>query len=458
MPPLPNPHRTKPPGRHKPAAWWKGPWKLLKSIFTSTSPSQFLDLAWDLLTDPRRCLPLMILLVMIELVVNSLIVLRVPYTEIDWKAYMQEVEGFWNGTTDYEILKGDTGPLVYPAGFVYFFLGLYHLTSRGEDVRFAQWMFVAFYLIFIVAVFRIYRKSASVPPWAFIFMCCASYRVHSLFALRLFNDPIAMLFFYVSLNFILDEYYATGCLIYSLAVSVKMNVLLFSPGLGLLLLNKVGWRRLFLLVFLCALLQLLLGGPFLLDNPRGYILRSFELSRQFLYQWTVNWRCIPEWLFLDRNFQLLLLLSHVSLLLIFAHFRWTASELLPSGGGLVQFFKDPQKICFSQNDVISMFFVSNMIGVAFARSLHYQFYVWYYHTLYFLLWHGVQLSSGMRLLVLGFIEFSWNTYPSTVYSSNILHLFHGLILLMLFKKDAPVDVVVPRAREEEVAVAKAKNE
>ncbi|GJQ78111.1 hypothetical protein Trydic_g2449 [Trypoxylus dichotomus] len=44
--------------------------------------------------------------------------LRVKYTEIDWIAYMQEVEGFLNGTLDYKYLKGDTGPLVYPAGFL----------------------------------------------------------------------------------------------------------------------------------------------------------------------------------------------------------------------------------------------------------------------------------------------------------------------------------------------------
>jgi len=433
---MPPPNRTRPPVKSKTSSWWKRSWKQLKTfISASPSPSQIYHIGIELLMDPRRCLPLMLLLVFAEIVINSIIVLRVPYTEIDWKAYMQEVEGFWNGTTDYELLKGDTGPLVYPAGFVYFFLGMYHVTDRGEDVRLAQWFFVAFYVLFILAVFRIYRKSASVPPWAFVFMCCASYRVHSLFALRLFNDPIAMLLFYVSLNFILDEWWTVGCLLYSLAVSVKMNVLLFSPGLGLVLLNKVGWRRLILLVSLCAGLQLVLGAPFLLDNPRGYVLRSFELSRQFLYQWTVNWRCIPEWLFLDRNFQLLLLVSHVSLLLIFAHFRWTISSKLPGGGGLWQFFKDPQKAELSDNDVITMFFVSNMIGVTFARSLHYQFYVWYYHTLYFLLWHGTRLSSGTRLLVLGFIEFSWNTYPSTVSSSNILHFCHGLILLLLFKKD-----------------------
>lgn len=33
-------------------------------------------------------------------------------TEIDWIAYMQEVEGVVNGTYDYLKLKGDTGPLV----------------------------------------------------------------------------------------------------------------------------------------------------------------------------------------------------------------------------------------------------------------------------------------------------------------------------------------------------------
>ena len=44
----------------------------------------------------------------------SLIIIRlVKYTEIDWKAYMQEVEGpLLHSEWDYLQLRGDTGPLV----------------------------------------------------------------------------------------------------------------------------------------------------------------------------------------------------------------------------------------------------------------------------------------------------------------------------------------------------------
>lgn len=39
---------------------------------------------------------------------------------------------------------------------------------------------------------------------------------------------------------------------------------------------------------------------------------------------------------------------------------------------------------------------------------------------------------SFRVLILGLIEMSWNTYPSTVYSSISLHVCHIIILLSLW--------------------------
>lgn len=51
-------------------------------------------------------------LLVAEIVVNMLVIWKIKYTEIDWEAYMEEVEGVINGTYDYTNLRGGTGPLV----------------------------------------------------------------------------------------------------------------------------------------------------------------------------------------------------------------------------------------------------------------------------------------------------------------------------------------------------------
>ena len=50
----------------------------------------------------------------------------------------------------------------YPAGFVYIFLGLYYATEYGINIRRAQYIFAALYLITICIVFLIYRKTRKV--------------------------------------------------------------------------------------------------------------------------------------------------------------------------------------------------------------------------------------------------------------------------------------------------------
>lgn len=60
----------------------------------------------SLLFDPAQLPIVSIAILVTEFVLNILIVQRVNYTEIDWIAYMQQCEGFLNGTTNYAELKG----------------------------------------------------------------------------------------------------------------------------------------------------------------------------------------------------------------------------------------------------------------------------------------------------------------------------------------------------------------
>ncbi|PVU96575.1 hypothetical protein BB561_001088 [Smittium simulii] len=53
-----------------------------------------------------------------ELSLNLFIVNKVSYVEIDWKAYMEQVELFVSGERNYLKIEGGTGPLVPRGGLL----------------------------------------------------------------------------------------------------------------------------------------------------------------------------------------------------------------------------------------------------------------------------------------------------------------------------------------------------
>ncbi|KAG5333473.1 NT56 protein, partial [Acromyrmex heyeri] len=390
------------------------------------------------LTDPKKLSLTVKLFVVLEIILNAVIIQTVPYTEIDWKAYMQEVEGFLNGTSDYSKLRGDTGPLVYPAGFVYIFSSLYYITSHGTNVRIAQYVFAALYVITLMLVFRIYARTKKVPPYVLILMCCTSYRIHSIFVLRLFNDPVAMVLLYASINSFLDNRWYLGSMLYSLAVSIKMNILLFAPALLVIYLCVLGMFKTLIHLSICALIQLILGLPFLLENPIAYIKGAFNLGRVFEFRWTVNWRFLPEEVFVHPYLHVSLLLLHVLMLLycapIWISYMKSYVKLKHIGKELKPQLRKKEKVDMSTVSQLFVYplFVANFIGIMFSRSLHYQFYIWYYHTLPYIVW-CTDYKTIFKLTILGVIELCWNTYPSTVFSSAALHLCHIILLYGILK-------------------------
>jgi alpha-1,3-mannosyltransferase len=78
--------------------------------------------------------------------------------------------------------------------------------------------------------------SPQCPPWVLLFLC-VSRRIHSIFVLRCFNDCCAMLLVYTAIYFMCKNRWTIGCVFVTLAISIKMNILLFMPAVGILLLQ-----------------------------------------------------------------------------------------------------------------------------------------------------------------------------------------------------------------------------
>ena len=90
-----------------------------------------------------------------------------------------------------------------------------------------------------------------------------------------------------------------------------MNMLLYAPGILLCLLLANGIKETIICLSICAILQLILGFPFLSTYPIDYIKNSFDFGRVFMFKWTVNFRFLPEEIFVSKYLSIGLLLATI---------------------------------------------------------------------------------------------------------------------------------------------------
>ena len=358
-------------------------------------------------------MPFQKFLLLADVLICVAILASSAYTEIDWVAYMEEANGFMvHHELDYMELKGGTGPLVYPAGFTYIYSALSVFTDLGSDTHLAQLIFFLVYVMLVSLVLRIYR--AANVPFIYTAVLILSKRIHSIFLLRMFNDCVCMLFFYAAAVSLARRRPTLGCALFSLAVSVKMNALLAAPGVLMILLKTLPLLRVIGCLSLCAAIQVALGLPFLMYEWRSYVSRAFELGRVFTFKWSVNFKFLPEDVFASKELGFGLLFLTVYAMSALWFMRWRKRD-----------FTQPISVFLTM-------FESNFIGVVFCRSLHYQFYTWFFHQLPLLLFAScTTMPVLLRFAVMGVVEYSFNVYPSTPTSSALLMSAFGVTLLFM---------------------------
>ncbi|KAI8629466.1 glycosyltransferase [Xylariaceae sp. FL1651] len=388
-----------------------------------------IQLGLDIANGRNRTLSWLVppVLFLLDMLLCAIVIWKVPYTEIDWKAYMEQVAQYVAGERDYTLIKGGTGPLVYPAAHVYLYTALYYMTDKGKNIFLAQQMFAVLYMATLTLVMACYWR-ARVPPYVFPLLILSK-RLHSIFMLRCFNDCFAVFFLWLTIYLFQKRAWTLGTATYTLGLGIKMSLLLVLPAVGMILLLGRGFAGSLQLAAIIAQVQFSLAIPFLRANAQGYLSRAFELSRQFFFKWTVNWRFLGEETFLSRPFALGLLAMHASVLVWFIMNKWLKPTGKPPAAIIAPILRLSSPFTTQEEPrvsaqvtpeyVMTTMLSANVIGLLFARSLHYQFYSYLAWSTPYLLWR-----SGAHPLVQyglwALQEWAWNVFPSTNVSSVVV--------------------------------------
>ncbi|KAI5952122.1 ALG3 [Candida margitis] len=441
------------------------------------------------------------LIVCIASIITKIIITRVAYTEIDYTTYLQQIDKVNAGELDYANIYGDSGPIVYPAGFITVYQYIQWLC--GDNVNEAQYIFGYCFTATVALVCFVYAQIWDLQPWP-VYLFLASKRLLSIYVLRLFNDcwttlcmvgvvlllQQAAMFKEVEkieekkekdqksevvkskdrknekgkkgkseeasqvikespwpdLSFLLSIIAAD---LYSIAISIKMNALLYMPAFFIVtyFLNDEHLIKFIIVVAIIPLVQIIIGWRFLLlmfddDLARtirwNYITQAFNFGRQFLYKWTVNWKFVPEPIFTSIQFGHALLALHLAVLVGFTYTRFLNYKVI--GKPITQLMKDafipkatilPTNIFLDKRVAPQVIFyfmaITNLIGILFSRSLHYQFLAWYAWTLPGLLHLNFPVYVGVPLWFIH--EWCWNVFPATAISSAVLVSLLSLILV-----------------------------
>ena len=430
----------------------------------------------------------------------------------DWDAYMEQARRLVRGPPpgsgamdfDYAALRGDTGPLVYPAGHAWLHAGLAAalrwdadtdttetapkplLAEGGTEPRYAARVhrpegaiaaLAALYTLLhcgALAAAAAAFAAATAPltgggggGGASLALACVllslSRRVRSTAALGFFNDTWATLAAQAGVALAARRQWTVAALALSAGVSIKMNVLLYAPGMLYAVLDGGGVRAAALAAAAAAALQLVLAAPFLVAAPRAYLTRAFDLGRAFDQRWSVNLAFLPRAVFLHRALAAVLLVAHLVMLAAAARFMWPRRGGGGGGGGISAaptFAVAPLRRAaratsppapsaarqsaldwllrgarsgegLSSRGIVFALYSSNFIGVACARSLHFQFFVWYFHALPLLLRH-TRLPWPAHVAFVLALELCWGHHPPAAWSSACVTTLHVLLLAALW--------------------------
>lgn len=345
---------------------------------------------------------------------------------------------------------------------------LTHKVLGGNDFLRSRLIFFGYYFIIYYILSKIYEEILEKENH-YVIGFLSSY-VSLQIVNRCFNDCFTMLYFYIGLYLLISRNrIVLSTIFFGIALSCKMNVVLFLPGIFYIYIKKKGPIFLISQIILILLIQILMGLPFILTYPLSYLKGAYNVTRVFDLSESINWQFLSLDTFYNPLFHKFLLFTHLFLLICFLIFVYEK----PSKNILVSLRLNDWSINAEEKHLDKKFmamviFTSNFIGIACGRSLHYQFFLWFFESLPFLFWL-TRWNFFVKVFLMLIYSYSWSyrKHPIKSLILNFVHIF--LISSILFgqfswfgrkNQDKVIEknVTEKKELEENISLKKNKNQ
>ncbi|GAM29288.1 hypothetical protein SAMD00019534_124640 [Acytostelium subglobosum LB1] len=289
----------------------------------------------------------------------------------DWPAHIHHVEQWLNAPSaqksldfDYSHFMHYHGPCTYPAGFMYLYTLLYYITGHGS-LQVFQLVWAVMESVNFVVIKKLCDRLNL--PTILAILPIASNRLHLYNVRVVINDFPSTLLLHVALLLIIDRRYISFSILYSFVVSLKLNYIFYAPAILLIFLRTMPLNSVIINLSLMALVQIILGLPFLMANPVAYISIAYDFSRTLLWEKTRNYKFVGRIMYDSAPFNMILISLLVGTIIIFLFRMWRRISTTHQ-----QQSRD--------RAIVFVFLFVNFLAITFARGLYTPFLCWYFYT------------------------------------------------------------------------------
>lgn len=184
-------------------------------------------------------------------------------------------------------------------------------------------------------------------------------------------------------------------------------------------------------------LQALYAYPFLSTYPHEYLSRSYNFGRHYGHGHNFFWKFLHPVIIGTDAFNIFLLVTELGLLLYFLFGKWIDFKESFKLMGVWPLNFWPK---FAPQDpfyVAEVFFTCNFISMVCARGIFFQYVLWFWFSIPFLLWSGpmklADFTVKQLLYIFVYLDFIYTlgAYGASRYPEDILGQF--ILMWIMYK-------------------------